>query len=162
MLIVSEEAVNSQMRYSSGPQAVYGFVVSDIDEARQWLMDHRIEVRRISNDKKVSASSNNMLMLLVWIYWCSLFYWCMEGYVPAYLIIGSCLFLIRVWVCGNVFWIRRAQLAWGSSLLIIGVTLFLMYFDPILKPIYFEKIHSKAMHPSFQISLAARDSIHTE
>ncbi|WP_186327356.1 VOC family protein [Paenibacillus sp. Y412MC10] len=49
MLIVSEEAVNSQMTYSNGPQAAYGFVVPDIDQARQWLMDHGIEVRRISN-----------------------------------------------------------------------------------------------------------------
>jgi catechol 2,3-dioxygenase-like lactoylglutathione lyase family enzyme len=49
MLIVSEETVNSQMTYSSGPQAAYGFIVPDIDQARQWLMDHGIEVRRISN-----------------------------------------------------------------------------------------------------------------
>lgn len=49
LLIVSEEAVNSQMTYSNGPQAAYGFVVPDIDQARQWLMDHGIEVRRISN-----------------------------------------------------------------------------------------------------------------
>ncbi|PQP85938.1 hypothetical protein CPT76_33200 [Paenibacillus sp. AR247] len=107
--------------------------------------------------KRLALVPYNMLMLLVWMYWYSLFYWCMEGYVPAYLIIGSCLFLALVWISGNIFWIRRAQLAWGSSVFIIGLTMVLMCFDPVLKPIYFEKINSKAMHQSFQILAYFRD-----
>ncbi|OZB96190.1 hypothetical protein CJP46_09775 [Paenibacillus sp. XY044] len=100
--------------------------------------------------KRLALIPYNMLMLLIWMYGYRLLYWCMEGYVPAYLVIGSCLFLALVWICGNVFWIRRAHISWGSSVLIIGLTLLLMCVDPLLKPIYFE-INSKAMHHSFQI-----------
>ncbi|MGP0586629.1 VOC family protein [Paenibacillus timonensis] len=48
MLIPNEGSINSHMEYTNGPQAAYGFVVSNIEEVYEQFKEHGIEVGGIS------------------------------------------------------------------------------------------------------------------
>ncbi|MFC5652197.1 VOC family protein [Paenibacillus solisilvae] len=48
MLIPNEDQVKSHMNYSNGPQASYGFIVSDIGVMYKELKEKGIQVNRIS------------------------------------------------------------------------------------------------------------------
>lgn len=93
----------------------------------------------------------NIIILWVWLYYSRLLYWCMEGYVPIGLVSGSFLFLLLLWGAGNFFWIRRHNMSWKSSLGIILLTLLVMYFEPVLKPIVTKVFDNSAMHMSFRL-----------
>jgi len=49
MLIPNEKNIMSHMNYANGPQATYGFTVSDIMSAYNYLVSKGIRVRKISN-----------------------------------------------------------------------------------------------------------------
>jgi len=49
MLIPKENNITSHMNYSNGPQAAYGFVVSNVDAVYKKLIEQGVEVGKISN-----------------------------------------------------------------------------------------------------------------
>jgi catechol 2,3-dioxygenase-like lactoylglutathione lyase family enzyme len=54
MLIPKEDNVTLHMKYANGPQAAYGFIVSDIYNVYQQLKDKGIQVNKISEYAGVS------------------------------------------------------------------------------------------------------------
>ncbi|MCD9025477.1 VOC family protein [Cohnella silvisoli] len=49
ILITNEDNVRSHMTYSNGPQAAYGFIVSNIESTYQQFIEKGIKIGRISN-----------------------------------------------------------------------------------------------------------------
>ncbi|WP_166243034.1 hypothetical protein [Paenibacillus turpanensis] len=109
------------------------------------------QVRGIYLRKTLIFVPFNILMMLIWFYGSRLMYWCLEGYIPAALLIGGPVLVLTVWVLGNIWLIRKTRVSWTMAALIIAATLLLMNLDPWLKPIYLNVMNRHAMFQSFEI-----------